>query len=234
MTDRGRHRACGECLRRLQLVGTLAPFIENVATGEPGSRSPELLALGDEALVRAVAPRKADGLLAELGRADLSPLRRHLRDTDCWVVCRHCDAYPEQLHNLGDAPPALVGRGDPAGLSRLRSEGAVTVVGARRATSYGREIARDPCRRAGEDGLRRRQRARLGDRRGRARGGARRRLHRRRAGLRRRCGLPAAPSRPLRPGPGTRADPLRVAAREPGHGAGHSQLATGSWLRWGR
>jgi DNA processing protein len=142
VTDRGRTRACGECLRRLQLIGTMAPFIEKVATGEHGRRSPELLALSDEALVRALSPRKADDLLTELGRSDLSSLRRNLRDTDCWVVCRHCDAYPEQLRNLGDAPPALVGRGDPAGLSLLRPEGAVTVVGARRATSYGREIAR--------------------------------------------------------------------------------------------
>jgi len=142
VTDCGGPRACEECLRRLQLIGVLTPFIERVATGEPGRRSPALLALDDEALVRAVAPRKADDLLAEVGRADLSSLQRSLRDTDCWAVCRHCDAYPERLHNLGDAPPALVGRGDPAGLSRLRSESAVTVVGARRATSYGREIAR--------------------------------------------------------------------------------------------
>ena len=42
-----------------------------------------------------------------------------------------------------DAPWALIGRGDPALLDGLEPYGAVTVVGARRATSYGREIARE-------------------------------------------------------------------------------------------
>jgi len=135
-------RACETCLRRLQLLGVLTPFIEKVATGEPGGRSAELLALADDALARAVAGRKAERLLAEAAEADPPVLRRRLREADCWVVCRHHDAYPEALRDAGDAPPALVGRGDPAGLGRLRPEGTVTVVGARRATSYGREIAR--------------------------------------------------------------------------------------------
>jgi DNA processing protein len=134
--------ACPGCLRRLHLLGLLAPFIEKVATGEPGARSPELLALPDDALVRAVAGRKTEKLLADLARADLQALRRRLDDTGCWAVCRHHAAYPQGLRNLGDAPPALVGRGDPAGLARLRSDCAVTVVGARRSTAYGREIAR--------------------------------------------------------------------------------------------
>jgi DNA processing protein len=73
-------------------------------------------------------------------------MRRRIRVSDCWAVCRHHEAYPEGLCDLGDAPPALVGRGDPAGLARLRSERTVTVVGARRATAYGREIGRTLAR----------------------------------------------------------------------------------------
>ncbi len=67
---------------------------------------------------------------------------RQLERAGCWAVCRHDDAYPEALRDAADAPRALLGRGDPAGLARLRPETTVTVVGARRATSYGREIAR--------------------------------------------------------------------------------------------
>jgi DNA processing protein len=134
--------ACEGCLRRLQLLGLLTPYIEKAATREPGERSPQLLALADEALGRAVAGRKADRLLALAAEADLGELRERLRDSGCWAVCRHHEDYPEGLRDAGDAPPALVGRGDPRGLERLPREGTVTVVGARRATSYGREIAR--------------------------------------------------------------------------------------------
>jgi DNA processing protein len=140
--SRVRPQACEPCLRRLALLGLLAPYIEKVATGKAGARSPELLALADEELVRAVAGRKAEELLASAAEADLGSLRRGIDATGCWAVCRHDPGYPRGLSDLGDAPPALVGRGDPAGLRRLGAEGAVTVVGARRATSYGREVAR--------------------------------------------------------------------------------------------
>jgi DNA processing protein len=145
-------QTCEGCLRRLQLVGLLTPFIERVATGEPGERSAELLALTDEALARAVAGRKAEAMLAETAAADPAALRNRVRDADCWAVCRHQDAYPEGLRDASDAPPALVGRGDPGGLARLRRDSTVTVVGARRASAYGREMARalaDEVSRAG-------------------------------------------------------------------------------------
>ena len=137
----GGDRACEPCLRRMELVGRLAPYIEKVASGEPGARSPQLLALGDEDLARAVCGRKADRLLAEAAETAAVELRRELDDAGCWAVCRHHEAYPAGLLDLGDAPPALVGRGDRAGLARLAGDATVTVVGARRATSYGREIA---------------------------------------------------------------------------------------------
>jgi DNA processing protein len=134
--------ACEICLRRVQLLGLLAPYIEKVATGQPGGRTPQLLALEDEDLVRAVGGRKAERLLAEVEDAGVDGLRERLDRSDCWAVCRHDDAYPEALRDAADAPRALLGRGEPAGLARLRPETTVTVVGARRATSYGREIAR--------------------------------------------------------------------------------------------
>jgi DNA processing protein len=47
------------------------------------------------------------------------------------------------LREAADAPWALIGRGDPTLLADLEPYGAVTIVGARRATAYGREIARE-------------------------------------------------------------------------------------------
>src|SRR5207302_938629 len=89
------------------------------------------------------AGRKAERLLADAAEAEPAALRSRILEADCWIVCRHDAAYPPALRDAGDAPSALVGRGDPAGLKRLRQPGStVTVVGARRATSPGREIAR--------------------------------------------------------------------------------------------
>ena len=50
-------QACPDCLRRARLLADLAPYIEKVATGSPGARSPELLRLSNEDLVAAVAPK---------------------------------------------------------------------------------------------------------------------------------------------------------------------------------
>ncbi len=134
-------RACERCLRRQHLVGLLAPFIEAVATREPSWRSPQLLALDDESLAKAVAGRKAERMLGEASAADYEDLCERVREAGCWSLCRHRPEYPAQLLDLGDAPPALVCRGDSGHLERLALEATVTVVGARRSSAYGREVA---------------------------------------------------------------------------------------------
>jgi DNA processing protein len=134
---------CLECLRRARLLAILAPYIERVATGAPGSRSPELLRLGNEDLVDAVAPRAAERLLAEAEEATEGRLRGELQGADCWVSCRHDPSYPNGLRDAADAPWALIGRGDHGLLGEIAEpENQVTIVGARRASSYGREVAR--------------------------------------------------------------------------------------------
>lgn len=146
-------RACPECLRRARLLAHLAPYIEKVATGAPGSRSPELLRLGNDDLAAAVAPKVAEQVLAQ---AALVPERRLVEDLDvaqCWACCRHDDLYPEGLGDAGDAPWALFGRGDARLLGGLKPAEAVTVVGARRATTYGREVARELGRELAAAGL---------------------------------------------------------------------------------
>jgi DNA processing protein len=134
--------ACPACLRRSQLLSHLAPYIEKVATGAPGSRSPELLRLSSEELAAAVAPRVAGQVLERVAALPDRRLEADLTAARCWACCRHDELYPATLREVGDAPWALIGRGDPALLAGLEHDGAVTVVGARRATSYGREVAR--------------------------------------------------------------------------------------------
>jgi DNA processing protein len=146
--------ACPECLRRSRLLALLAPYIERVATREPGSRSPELLRLGSEDLVAAVAGRHGERLLAEAAEDTEAAMRSTLEAAGCWACCRHEELYPRGLRDAADAPWALIGRGDPDLLADLAEPAdSVTVVGARRASSYGREMARGLGRELAASGL---------------------------------------------------------------------------------
>ncbi|HET7120128.1 MAG TPA: DNA-processing protein DprA [Solirubrobacterales bacterium] len=136
-------RSCPDCLRRAWLLATLAPYIEKIATGEAGSRSPELLRLANEDLVEVAAPKVAAQLLARAAALPEPRLRAALEGAGCWACCRHDDLYPAPLRDAADAPWALIGRGDPGLLAGLEPFQTVTVVGARRATAYGREVARE-------------------------------------------------------------------------------------------
>jgi DNA processing protein len=138
-----RELACTDCLRRSWLLASLGPYIERIATGSVGLRSPELLRLANEDLVAVAAPKVAAQLLARVAALSERQLEQELEEARCWACCRHGDLYPESLRDAADAPWALIGRGDPRLLDGLEPFGTVTVVGARRATSYGREIARE-------------------------------------------------------------------------------------------
>jgi DNA processing protein len=135
--------ACCECLRRSWLLAALGPYIEKVATGEAGSRSPELLRLSNEDLVEVAAPKVAAQMLGRVKSLSEERLLEELLLAECWACCRHSDLYPNPLRDASDAPWALIGRGDPRLLDGLEPFETVTIVGARRATSYGREIARE-------------------------------------------------------------------------------------------
>jgi DNA processing protein len=136
-------RACPACLRRSWLLADLGPYVERIATGEVGSRSPELLRLSSEELVEVAAPKVAAQLLARNAALTEERLNEMLLTAGCWACCRHGDLYPASLRDADDAPWALIGRGNPELLEGLEQFETVTIVGARRATSYGREIARE-------------------------------------------------------------------------------------------
>lgn len=146
-------RACPDCLRRARLLAHLAPYIEKIATGAPGSRSPELLRLCSEDLAAMAAPKAAGRILAAIEALPERRLQRELDEAECWGCCRHDDLYPMALRDAADAPWALIGRGDPALLEGLEPEGVVTVVGSRRATTYGRDVARQLGRELAAAGL---------------------------------------------------------------------------------
>jgi DNA processing protein len=136
-----RGEACGACLRRGWLLARLSGHIETATADEPGNRAREILALPDDELVGALAPGERGAIVAELAGFDPGPMREQLRATECWSVCGHRSGYPKALRRDGQAPAALFGRGEAELLERLRDGVAVTVVGSRRPSGYGREVA---------------------------------------------------------------------------------------------
>jgi DNA processing protein len=138
-----RPRACAECLRRAWLVASLAGHIETAIDRTPGNRARELLALSDEELARAMARSKAQSFLERAAERDPERMLAAVRGSGAWATCRHDDLYPDALRDLGDAPAVIFGRGRPATLGELGRDGAVTIVGSRRPSRYGRELAKE-------------------------------------------------------------------------------------------
>jgi DNA processing protein len=132
--------ACEGCLRRAFLVAHLAPRIAGLLD-RPGPKIAGLLALPDEAFVAAAAGKDRDEALAYLDGFDAEWAREALARVDVLALCQHADEYPAPLQELADRPTALFGLGSVEKLRALREDPAVTVVGTRRASPYGNEVA---------------------------------------------------------------------------------------------
>lgn len=146
--------ACDGCLRRALLLARLAGHIERAAAGDRGGRAPELLALSDRRLARAVGGSRAEPILASTRAADLRGLRARVAGAGCWAVCGHDARYPAALRDHGDqSPVALFGRGSPELLEGLERDALVTLVGARRASAYGLSVAEELGRTLAEAGM---------------------------------------------------------------------------------
>jgi DNA processing protein len=132
--------ACDTCLRRGTLLATLVPWIER-ALGER-RRIPALLALDDDELVEAVCRRKRGAIDAERERFDPAEARAEAAAAGLETVCRHEDGFPPRLLAGTDAVAALWLLGDARWLESLTRERPAALVGARRASPYGIEVAR--------------------------------------------------------------------------------------------
>lgn len=130
--------ACPDCLRRGELLSKLAPYIERETAGE-ATRVEQLLELDNEHLVDEL---DAHRLLTEVEGLNVRALRAKVKAAECWSVCPHVNGYPVGLLHLQTSAGAIYGRGDHRMLIELIPVHCVSVVGARRASSYGREVAR--------------------------------------------------------------------------------------------
>lgn len=129
--------ACDACLRRSRLVARLAPNIQRAR--EQGRRLPLLLGLSDEDILSAVggavAGPAADGFDADAIRAEVVA-------AGLFAVCRCDPRYPSALVPSPDAPAVLHVAGALERFVALLAEPCVSIVGARRASAYGLEVAR--------------------------------------------------------------------------------------------
>ena len=136
--------ACAPCLRRSALIGFLAAPIAGML--ESRRRAPGILALPDEQLVEVVGAAWRERAVAEIERFDADAARAAVEDAGLFAICCHDPAYPPKLGELGDGPAVVYGAGAQSRLAELVAEPAVAVVGARRASAYGLEVARELAR----------------------------------------------------------------------------------------
>jgi DNA processing protein len=101
-----------------------------------------LLALPDADLVDAVGGRRVAAVRRQHARFGASAMRAATGDAGLHVVCRHDDAYPARLRDDPALPAALFVAGGWERFLALASAPAVALVGARRASGYGLEVAR--------------------------------------------------------------------------------------------
>ena len=133
--------ACAECLRRSALIGVLAQPIATLIERRRWQKG--LLALPEAELIAAcgtAARPRANDFLKEF---DPDTARRAVEDAALYAICMHADAYPERLGELVDPPAVIYGAGSQSRLAELVAEPVVAVVGTRRASAYGLEVARE-------------------------------------------------------------------------------------------
>lgn len=129
--------ACDRCLARPWLLGALSGHLD-LQRAQIG----ELLELGDDDLIAAVG----GGLRGELARMlqgfDAESVRWRALDAGLEPICGCDPAYPWRLRQLASAPAVLHVAGGLDRFLELASADPVAVVGARKASPYGTEIAR--------------------------------------------------------------------------------------------
>lgn len=112
-----------------------------------------MLALGDDRLIDTLAAESEEAVHRWLESFDGDRARADVAAAGCWVACPHLPSYPAGLGQLNDPPAVLFGRGRQECLARLAAGPSVTLVGTRRPSPYGEEIARALGRALGAAGL---------------------------------------------------------------------------------
>jgi DNA processing protein len=126
--------ACDACLRRSDLIAAVAGRLD--VEWRRRSAPAGVLSLPDEQLIALDASATTARRYASFSAGDARAAIAAARLT---AICRCEPEYPERLRALADPPAVLHVAGDPGALEPVDS---VAIVGARRGTAYGLEVAR--------------------------------------------------------------------------------------------
>ena len=134
-------RACDRCLARPWLLGALSGHLDRQR-----ARIDQLLELPDAELVAAVGGAFREELERQLQDFDAQSVRWRALDAGLELICRCDPAYPSGLADLQSAPAVLHVAGGLERFIELTETDGVAVIGARRASPYGTEMARSLSR----------------------------------------------------------------------------------------
>jgi DNA processing protein len=142
--------ACAPCLRRAALLALVAGRLEVAHSRRRPIR--DVLALDDASLIAAVGGADAAALRERLEAISAFDLLVAAGEGRLEVTCRHREDFPARLHDDPSVPAALFVRGGEAARARLAelvNGGSgearlpvVSIVGTRRASPEGLEVAR--------------------------------------------------------------------------------------------
>ena len=103
-----------------------------------------MLALSDRKLITALGGRDSSTITAQWSRLDPAAERAGWRSAETRAICRHSSSFPRRLADLSDPPAVLHIYGELARLDELLAGSpSVALVGARRASADGLELARE-------------------------------------------------------------------------------------------
>ena len=141
-------------MRRLSGAG-LAALAAVAGHLEPvvRARLVELLGLGDDELIEAVGGEHRHTLRRELGRFDARDARTRVAAAGLQAICCCHRRYPDRLYELEGPPAVLHVAGELERFLELVCEDPVAIVGARRASGYGTDVARSLGRGLGAAGV---------------------------------------------------------------------------------
>ncbi|HET8673689.1 MAG TPA: DNA-processing protein DprA [Thermoleophilaceae bacterium] len=107
----------------------------------PRPRPSGIFELDDDELIQRVAPGGPEAVWAFIERFDPERALERLVELDVSAVCRHSRHYPERIRQLGDAPRVVFCTGSAERFAELAARPAATLVGTRKPTPYGSEVA---------------------------------------------------------------------------------------------
>jgi DNA processing protein len=137
LARRSGESACERCIVRSWLLSRLGGSLE-LARG----RIDQVLALDDDELIEAVAGPLGARIRRELVTCDADEARGRVADHGIEMICRCRRRYPKRLRELPGPPAVLHVAGGLEQFLQLADEDTVAIVGARRASAYGLEVAR--------------------------------------------------------------------------------------------